>query len=159
LTDPHVDDLIRRYLERTATQAELAELERCLGRAECAAAFAEVCRWETWLSILLKEESQVVQTRARCHAIDRSRRRAARTWRGVAVAVSVLIICFGLWWFFGSAWPPAPRMGTSPERLAQRPTTLLARADTSPATSPRMDQLPVAAAVATLGIITANAVR
>jgi hypothetical protein len=154
MTDPQADGLIRKYLERTATEPELAELERCLARPECAAAFADACRWETWLTILLREENQVVQTRARCNAIDLSRRGAARAWRGVAVAVSILIICFGSWAYF--ALTPQP-IATSPGRIAQLPPTQIV--PTGPITSVRTDHTPVAAAVATLGIITANAVR
>jgi predicted anti-sigma-YlaC factor YlaD len=159
---PTTDDLIRKYLEREAAPAELAELERRLAQPECAEAFANACRLEAWLRILVKEESQVAQTRFLCTAIDNGRRRASRhAWRGVAVAVSILIICFGLGRFLArQSRQPPPLDSTKPELIVQQaPSQRSPSLDTGQGISPRTDNAPVAAAIAMLGIITANSVR
>jgi anti-sigma factor RsiW len=145
-------ELIRQYLDGAAAAADLAELERCLARPECATAFADACRMDAGLRTLLKEESQVLQTRALCTAIDRGRRRG-RAWRGVAVAVAISIICFGLWRFLTPPRSPAPVLASNFVPVVQqspRPT---------PDSAARTDHSHLAAAIAMLGLVTANTVR
>lgn len=147
-------ELIRQYLDGAATPAALAELERCLARPECAAAFADACRMEAGLRVLLKEESQVMQTRALCTAIDRGRRRG-RAWRGVAVAVAISIICFGMWRFLTPPRTPAPVHASNSELVVQQTPS----PRSSPDTAARTDHSHLAAAIAMLGLVTANTVR
>jgi len=155
------DELIRKYVDGAATAAELVELEHRLAQPQCAEAFANACRLETWLRILIKEESQVVQTRAVCTAIDAGRRRVSWRRRGVAVAVAILIICFGLWQFLAlPSRQSASVKVTTPELVArQTPAQPPSSLDTGHGTGARADNTPVAAAIAMLGIVTANTVR
>jgi hypothetical protein len=159
MTEPPTanDDLFRQYLEGAATPAELAELERRLARPDCADAFAGVCRLDAWLRILLKEESQVAQTKGLCTAIDSARRRSrrGRAWRGVAVALAILIICVGLWRILPTRQPVAEKVSNA--ELVAQPSSRLP--SLSPSSSARTDNTHLAAAIAMLGMVTANTFR
>jgi hypothetical protein len=167
MTEPQTtDNLIRKYLERVATAAELADLERRLAQPQFAEAFADACRMDTWLRLLIKEENQVAHTRTLCDAIDSATATTSRSgdfgygWRGVAVAVSILIICFGLWRLVTlPSRPASPAHKTSPEGMAhQAPSKRAPLPDTRKENNVHADNTPLAA-VAMLGLITANAVR
>jgi hypothetical protein len=159
MTEPPLsdDDLIRRYLDRAATPAELAELEQRLARPDFAAAFAGACRLEAWLRVVVKEEARVAQTQARCVAVDGRQRRRSRARRGVAAAVSILIICFGLWRMLPSRPPSAVRDSSSAMAAQQTPSLHSPFLGTSQAVL--QDPTRLAAAVAMLGLVTANTVR
>ena len=54
------DELIQKHLDRTASAAELAELERRLGDPTALEAFVAAGRMDAWLSTLLKEEAPIM---------------------------------------------------------------------------------------------------
>jgi hypothetical protein len=160
MSEPSSDDLIRKYVDGAATPAELAELERRLAEPPCAEAFANACRLEAWLRILIKEENQVLQMRARGAAIDAGRRRLSRRGRGVAVAVAILIIGFGLWFLAPPSRQPASATAPKADMVArQTPAQPPSSLGTGQGTEARGDSTPVAAAIAMMGIVTANTVR
>jgi hypothetical protein len=166
MADPqaHLDELIARYLERTASEAELTELERRLAADPRALeAFVAAGRLDAWLRTLVQEEAQRLQTLSRLQTIEAENGNAPPrwfSWQTLTVAAAVLVLgAVGLWWAV-RGWSPAPVPRGDPEPRAiarSEPTrplpTMVQRADVPPG------EMPVAGAVAMFGIVTASMVK
>ncbi|MBY0528491.1 MAG: FecR family protein [Gemmataceae bacterium] len=109
-------ELIQKYLDEIATDAELAELERLLvTNPDVAAAFATVSRLDASLAKTYREEGDIASTRAifamakPAHSPRRFLR--PRSWQGLAAAAIVLAVGSGIYFQFG-------RRGTIPELVS-----------------------------------------
>lgn len=121
-----LDDLVRKYLDRRATDAECADLERLLVESPLAAeSFAQASRMDACLRALLRGERDIVQTRALFEGVERQRswRRwaAVPAWLGVAAAVMILVVGAVL----HGLSKPAPSTGPAPAPLAAGPNEVL----------------------------------
>lgn len=121
-----LDDLVRKYLDRRATDAECADLERLLVESPLAAeAFAQASRMDACLRALLRGERDIAQTRALFEGVERQRswRRwaAVPAWLGVAAAVLILVVGAVL----HGLSKPAPSTGQTPAPVASGPNEVL----------------------------------
>jgi ferric-dicitrate binding protein FerR (iron transport regulator) len=114
---PPIRELIVKYLDRAATDAEAAELTRRLREdPDAADAFARACRQDAWLSRRFREQKNGEHFRAALEEAERKgqqRRRGGRrfAWAAAAgvAAAAVTVLC---WAVFGSRYPQPEVTGT-----------------------------------------------
>lgn len=107
---PHDRELIGKYLDRAATDADVAELARRLREdPDAADAFARACRLDAWLARRFREQKNGEHFRAVLEEAERKgqpRRRVRRrfAWAAAAgaAAAAVAVLC---WAVFGSRYP------------------------------------------------------
>jgi len=84
-------ELIGKYLDRAATDAEAAELTRRLREdPDAADAFARACRRDAWLSTRFREQKDGGYLRPVLKEVERNRRQRHRFWRRVAWAAAAV---------------------------------------------------------------------
>ena len=114
---PPIRELIGKYLDRAATDVDVAELARRLrDDPDAADAFARACRLDAWLSQRFREQKNGEHFRAELEEAERTgqrRRRGRRrfAWAAAAVgaAAAVTLLC---WAVFGSRYPQPEVTGT-----------------------------------------------
>lgn len=114
---PSTRELIGKYLDRAATDADAAELARRLREdPDAADAFARACRLDAWLSRRFREKKNGEHFRAALEEAERKgqqrrrvRRRFAWTAAAVAAAAAVAVVC---WAVFSSPYPQPEVAGT-----------------------------------------------
>jgi len=114
---PSTRELIGKYLDKAATDDEVAELTRRLREdPDAADAFARACRQDAWLSRCFREQKNGEHLTAALEEAERNRpprRRARRRSAWVAAAavaaVAVAVLC---WAVFGSPYPQPEVTGT-----------------------------------------------
>lgn len=91
--DPRHAELIRKYLDRSASAAEVQELEKLLGeRPDLADALACTARFDAMLGKLFQEEGARSKTLRLVEPIERARRSKWRKAGLVAAAAAVLLV-------------------------------------------------------------------
>jgi hypothetical protein len=153
-----LDELIRKYLEGVAAPAELADLEGRLADPVAADSFAQAARLDTMLRLVLREEGQVRETTARLRNVEAKARRGLRRrfWGAVAAAAAILII--GL--VFG--WSGRPHEHAERTKFSRNDVAAVSKPMASTPRSKTVtpnDQTPVLAAMAIVGLASANAAK
>lgn len=113
---PSLVELIGKYLDRAATDAEVAELTRRLREdPDAADAFARACRRDAWLSKRFREQRNGEHFRARLEETERNGQRSRHgrrfTW-AAATAVAAAAVAALCWAVFGSRYPQPQATGT-----------------------------------------------
>jgi len=101
MTQTPLDELIAKYLDRMASEAEVAELSRRLREDPRAAdAFARACRLDAWLSRRFRHEKEGQHVAAALEALEWGRRRHWRGLRWAGVAAAAAAVALLAWWAF-----------------------------------------------------------
>jgi len=112
---PPLRELIGKYLDQAATDADMAELTRRLREDPGAAdAFARACRRDAWLGKRFREEKNGAHFRAALEEVERNgpRRRGRRRFAWAAAAVAAAAVAVLCWAVFGSRYPQPQATGT-----------------------------------------------
>ena len=114
---PPIRELIGKYLDRAATDADVAELGRRLREdPDAADAFARACRLDAWLSSRFREEKNGGNFRAALEEAERNRQQRPRVRRrfawAAAAAVAAAAVAVLCWAVFGSRYPQPEATGT-----------------------------------------------
>jgi hypothetical protein len=98
------DELIQKHLDRTASAAELAELERRLGDPTALEAFVAAGRMDAWLSTLLKEEAPIMPEDI-LKQTPKARRRSATLVAGLSLIAACIVAGFVTMWMIQPVGP------------------------------------------------------
>ena len=113
---PPIRELIGKYLDRAATDADVAELARRLREDRDAAdAFARACRLDAWLSKRFREDKNGERFTAALEEAERNRpprRRGRRRFARAAAAVAAAAVAVLCWAVLGSRYPQPEVTGT-----------------------------------------------
>ena len=115
---PSTRELIGKYLDNAATDADVAELTcRFREDPDAAEAFARACRRDAWLSRRFREQKDGEHFRAALEEAERIRQPRLRgrrpgAWAAAAVAVAAAAIAVLCWAVFGSHYPQPEVTGT-----------------------------------------------